>query len=368
MSGQIKINTILTDSNKTVVVDDLQTASEVQTAIKTRSGDAGAFSFRNKIVDGSFDFWYEGTSQTTSGYGSATMWNFGHVGTTKTATRENLIAGVDLPAIEVPSAKYFLRHVVSSVVGSSNFCKIKQCIASVNTLAGKTITLSFYAKADTSGKRVAIEFYQSFGTSGSTGATVFTQVIPITTSWARYSVTATLPSISNKTIDPTNDCLVPVIWFDAGSATACAALGQQSGTFDIACVQLEEGTVATPFEELPIEISNLRLKRYYSTSYDSVIVGQPTNFNRYVFRTTVASTAHPVNINFGVKMRTESPVIKFYSTSNGAVGYVRVEDTTTNITATASSTGSSGIPHIVVGTAQSANTTISFHWSADARL
>lgn len=53
-------------------------------------------------------------------------------------------------------------------------------------------------------------------------------------------------------------------WFDAGSnyASRVANLGQQSGTFDIACVQLEEGSVATPFEELPIEVSETRVNRY----------------------------------------------------------------------------------------------------------
>jgi hypothetical protein len=60
-----------------------------------------------------------------------------------------------------------------------------------------------------------------------------------------------IPSITGKTLGTNNnDNLRIAFWFDAGSnfSSRTANLGQQSGTFDIAQVQLEEGEVATEFE------------------------------------------------------------------------------------------------------------------------
>ncbi len=248
-------------------------------ADKSRIGTGGGFSFRNKIVDGRFDFWYEGTSQTTSGYGSDTMWHNANVGSTKVNSQQLLTAGVDLPAIEVPTAKYFSRTVVTSVAGANNLVAKVTKIEDVGTLAGKTATLSFYAKADAI-KNIAIEFNQNFGDSGSASIGFGNQLVSLSTIWKRYSITVTVPSLSGKTIETTNDGLLIRFWFDAGSnfATNSSSLGQQSGTFDLACVQLEEGSIATPFEELPMEISQMRVNRYYF----QIGASGSTGFARYV--------------------------------------------------------------------------------------
>lgn len=47
----------------------------------------------NLIIDGNFDHWFEGTSQTSAGYGSDTMWNNSNVGTTKIHSRQTLALG-----------------------------------------------------------------------------------------------------------------------------------------------------------------------------------------------------------------------------------------------------------------------------------
>lgn len=235
----------------------------------------GGFSFRNKIVDGRFDFWYEGTSQTTSGYGSDTMSQNLNKGSTKVHSQQLLVAGVDLPAIEVPTAKYFSRTVVTSVAGASNYVCKRFVVEGVINLAGKIATLSFYAKANTI-KNIAASIHQIFGTGGSPSATVHllqSKIIPLTTAWSRCNFTVTFPSISGKTLGSNNDDRIELyIWFDAGgSMVNGSGLGQQSGTFDIACVQLEEGSVATPFEELPPEISESRLNRYYEEGTNALI-------------------------------------------------------------------------------------------------
>ncbi len=230
-----------------------------------RAGSAGALMFRNRAEDGALNFWYEGTSQTGSGYGSDTMWRNDATGTTKTHTQQKLTPGVDLPCLDAPSLVYFSRTVVTSVAGANNYAVKYQNIDDVRTLAGKQVMLSFYAKSDAT-KNIAVAFSQCFGSGGSTTVRVTSQLVALSSTWHRYSVQVTLPSIAGKTIG-TDSYLQFGFWFDAGSSAVAtysiANVGQQSGTFDIAGVQLEEGTAATPFEELPIEVSKQRVDRYY---------------------------------------------------------------------------------------------------------
>jgi hypothetical protein len=236
--------------------------------------------FKNHIIDGRFDFWYEGTSQTTSGYGSDTMWYNGNIGSTKTHTRQYFSTG-EAFADGIKCPMYYSRTVVSSVAGAGSTVYKDQRLEDVTRLAGRTVTLSFYAKADTN-KNIAIEFAQHFGTGGTPTSSVNTigaQKIALTTTWTRYSRTFTIPSIVGKTIGTdgvhTSFSLMR-FWFDAGSDfdARTANLGQQSGTFDIAMVQLEEGIVATDFEWNGTAVEESRVGRYFQFT-NSCEVGMP---------------------------------------------------------------------------------------------
>lgn len=222
------------------------------------------------MVDGKFDFWYEGTSQTSNGYGSATMRFCDHTGSTKTHSREELALGTTLPNIHVPTARFYSRTSVTSVAGSTNYVRLQQKIENGNTLAGKIVTVSFFGKADAA-KTLGVTLSQGFGVGGS-GTTYIlpdsVSTISLTSTWQYYSVVFTIPSLSYKTVVyDSSHVLYLNFWFDAGSSVSINTLGlgmpQQSGTFDIACVQLEEGSVATPFEELPAEVALSSVMRYF---------------------------------------------------------------------------------------------------------
>jgi hypothetical protein len=224
--------------------------------------------FRNKIINGNFDIWQRGTSQTSSGYGSADRWQNYHDTSTKTASQQSFTLG----QTEVPgNPKYYLRHVITTGGGANDRVFTNQRIEDVSILAGKTFTFSFWAKAD-SAKNIAIEVVQNFGTGGSptsaiTGIGVTTY--SLTTSWQKFTGTISIPSISGKTIGTDgNDYTSFSFWFDAGSTynSRTNSLGNQSGTFDIAQVQLEEGSAATPFEQRPIGVELSLCQRYYSKS------------------------------------------------------------------------------------------------------
>lgn len=221
--------------------------------------------FRNKIINGGFDIWQRGTSQTSNGYGSDDRWNNANSGSTKTASQQTFTVGqTDVPN----NPRYWARTVVTSVAGASNYCLKYQSIENVATLSGQTATLSFWAKADAS-KNMAVEFYQGFGTGGSPSTVVSgigVTTCALTTSWKYFTVTVSIPSISGKTLGTNNDHSLSVnFWFDAGSSfnSRTNSLGQQSGTFDIAQVQLEQGLSATPFEQRPIGMEEALCQRYY---------------------------------------------------------------------------------------------------------
>jgi hypothetical protein len=218
----------------------------------------------NAIINGNFDIWQRGTSFTGSKYG-ADRWQNVVSGSTATQSQQTFTLGqTDVPG----EPEYFARTVVSSVAGAGNYSFILQRIEGVRTFAGQTATLSFWAKADAA-KNIAVEFEQFFGTGGSPSTPVNAlgvTTLAITTSWQKFTVTVSLPSISGKVLGTDNNSqLIALFWFDAGSNfnARTNSLGQQSGTFDIARVKLEAGSVATPFRPRPVGEELALCQRYY---------------------------------------------------------------------------------------------------------
>ena len=248
------------------VADGLGATNIVLPESGTVATTSNIVGFKNYIINGNFDVWQRGASQTSSGYGSDDRWFNANNVSTKTHSQ---IACTDAERALFNASK-FSRTVVSSVVGAYNYVVKRTPIEDVTKLAGKTITVSFWAKAD-SNKNIWLEFKQNFGTGGSPSPTVlgiYGQAIALTTTWQKKTITITLPSIIGKTLgtDGVHTSSTEVqFWFDVGSVnTGRMPTGiQQSGTFDIAQVQLEEGSVATPFEDRPYGLELSLCQRYY---------------------------------------------------------------------------------------------------------
>ena len=226
-------------NDTTIGVDKAYSNSKVNSIIKKR---------KNYLINGNFQFWDYATSQTAIGYGSDNRWLNNNIGSTKTHSR--MTSGdTERALFESP---YYSRTTVSSVTGIGNYTNKFQRIEDITKLAGKTVTLSFWAKANSS-KNITIEFGQEFGTGGTPSASVSnvgTSTISLNTVWQKKTITVTMPSIIGKTlgtdgVHTTNTYLL--FWFDAGSNynSRTNNLGQQSGTFDIAEVKLEDGSIAT---------------------------------------------------------------------------------------------------------------------------
>jgi len=245
---------------------------------------------RNKIINGDFQVFQKGSGGATAAdnaYAKTDRFKYFISGVTTTQDQQSFTHGqTDVPG----EPTYFMRNTLASNSGSSNYSILAQHIEDVKTCAGQEVTLSFYAKSSVNGNKVAIEFNQSFGTGGSnrvtsaqTGDTA--QLVTLTTSFARYTVTTTIDSIAGKTLGPSNTSFLELyMWMSGGSDYSRAnGLGNQSGDFDFADIQLETGDVATPFERRPFHEQEHDCHRYYykrpaqGTQEDDLILSSDYN-------------------------------------------------------------------------------------------
>jgi hypothetical protein len=318
--------------------------------IQTEGGKIAPTNRRNYLINGNFDSWQYATSQTNAGYGSDDRWNNFNSGSTKTHSQ---VACTDTERALFSSSK-FSRTVVSSIAGAGNYVLKTQGIENVTLLAGKTVTLSFWAKAD-GNKNIAIEFYQNFGYGGSPSIVVTgigSQLVSLTNTWQKKTITLTVPSIVGKTLGTDGvhtSSFVVNIWFDAGSNynARAANLGQQSGTFDIAQVKLEDGSVATdgwhPYDgEFGGEVQ--ACQRYYEVFNTSFIASYAVNGNnlggylsfltpKRVSPTLVVAgdaTSH-TNVNVGISYQTAITKLGFveYRVMQGTAGAMQFSTTFT---------------------------------------
>jgi len=185
---------------------------------------------------------------TTNGYGFD-RWGllYGGAGASVTYSAQTFTAGA------APVAPYesrnFARMATTTGSSSSEYSIFQQKIEDVRTTAGKTLTVSFWAKAASGTPKVGIELNQNFGSGGSGDVSSGGTAVTISTSWARYSATINVPSISGKTVG-TSSFTEMNLWCSAGSTfnSRSGSVGNQTATIDFSNVQVEYGSKATPFD------------------------------------------------------------------------------------------------------------------------
>jgi hypothetical protein len=204
---------------------------------------------KNKVINGDFNVNQRSfTSTTTDATYGFDRWLGVFSDGTVTYSAETFTLGA-APVTGYESTNY-ARLVTTGQTLTSAATFLSQKIENVKTFAGQTVTVSFWAQAGSGTPSISIELDQQFGTSGSTRVTTFAGKNTISTSWARYTATVLVPSISGKTIGAINNSLNLNMWVSAGSAfdARTGTLGIQSNTFNIWGVQIEEGSVATAFQ------------------------------------------------------------------------------------------------------------------------
>jgi len=217
----------------------------------------------NYIINGGFDIWQRRTSFAsiiTGGFSADRWTNFWDgTGSARTISQQYLDPA-SLPGV-IDNGSFFARYQQTTAGSGATYNMFVNRIENVRALAGKTVTLSFYAKAAANLTMPYIYLIQRFGTGGSAevSTTVATN-IAVTTSWVRYSYTVIIPAITGKTIN------------DADSYTQLQIQLPINATFtwDVFGVQLEAGSTATPFRRNANSIQGelATCQRYYA-QFDS---------------------------------------------------------------------------------------------------
>lgn len=251
----------------------------------------------NLIINGNFDIWQRGTSFINLNGRCADRWT--GVGTTNDYTQQSFTAGqTDVPN----NPTYFIRCTMDG--GSAG--GIAQKIEDVRTGAGQDVTISFWAKSNSSITMSTNTLRQDFGSGGSTYVAISLPSLSLTTSWQKFVWTVTLPSISGKTIG-------------TGSNLAFALRRDSTAyVLDLAQVKIEIGSVATPFERRNLAEELALCERYYEVG-DASFTG----------RSPVAQVTWRVNTEFRTTKRT-TPSVTFTSVTTSGVS----TKTANNISAT----------------------------------
>jgi hypothetical protein len=261
--------------------------------------------FRNIIINGDFRINQRAfTSVTTSNTYGFDRWKIFNAGGTVTYTPQPFTLGS--PAQAGYESSNFARLVSSGQSASSDYAVLQQPIEDVRTFAGATVTVSFWAKASSGTPKVAVELSQIFASSADVNNLL--GQVTLSTSWTRYSLTTTLPSISGKTI-AANNALNVNLWTSGGTNynSRINSLGIQNNTFDFWGVQVERGNIATPFEQRFIGTETSLCQRYYYAS--GIQYGPATGFG--------LGNSYHGPVLFPTTMRV-SPAVVTFNNSNGA--------------------------------------------------
>lgn len=256
----------------------------------TQNTAATGFGFKNRIINGDMriDQRNSGTAYTlgTNGnYGGPDRFVTSWDGTLGAGTVQQL--GFSNGNGLFPDNKYYYRWN-QTAGGSGNTVKfLQQRIEFVETLHNSSATFSFWARAD-SAISVTPDIVQVFGYGGtpSSPTTTAGSAISITTSWARYSVTFSVPTIVGK------------LKGTSGTDSVWVRLNMPPNSvfgFETTGWQLEKGSTVTDFDVRPYGTELALCQRYY---------WQKTSVNATVgvYRTT--TTLENIQVSCPVTMRT----------------------------------------------------------------
>ena len=241
--------------------------------------------WRNRIINGAMDVWQRATTYALTNaitYGSADRWNFWQGGASASGIANQVASGLTGFRYAVKLG----RNSGSALTGTINALQALETVSSI-PMQGQTITFSLYMKAganfSSSSNLISIALYTGTGTDQSaaslgswTGvASPINASQAITTSWVKYTYTATLSSSATQ---------VGIILTYTPTGTAGA-----DDNLYITGVQLEIGSTATSFEYRPYGTELALCQRYYEAI--SVANGGATNMSYGSASATIAGAA-----------------------------------------------------------------------------
>ena len=297
---------------------DVYSASDVNDITGTINllGSSVAYTAgKNKIINGDFRINQRGfTSATANQTYTFDRWVLACSAGVITLTPQTFTAGT------APVAGYegtnFIRSVTTVVSTSNDVALLQQRIEDVRTFAGQTMTLSFWAKAASGTPKIQPTIEQNFGTGGSATVITIGTAVTLSTSWARYTATFSVPSISGKTIGTSSSLYIDLGLTIGTAQTAYGTIGTQAATIDIWGVQAENGSTATAFQTATGTIQGelAACQRYYirfggGSAYENIGAGN-----------TVSSTSGYAAVKLPVTLRSVPSSIEYSTLYFGPYG------------------------------------------------
>jgi hypothetical protein len=279
--GNLSVNTTSISVGNSSV-NTAHTATGITFSDASQMGSASSLGMRNRIINGgmSIDQRNSGASSNTNGY-NLDRWIA-------------YFAGGNLSSQRVGSAGSYSWQLTGA--SGISVVQLIQRIEAVNIadLAGQSVTLSLTVS---SSSLTTVSFYAQTPTAvdnyNGTNTGVLIGSPTISSTPTRFSYTFTMPSTATNGVQ---------IIIQSGAFT--------SGTLTITNVQLEQGSVATPFERRPYGMELMLCQRYYQIS--SII-----NINSYGGQYASGPTAfYGAGVPFAVPMRATPTATYQYISGN----------------------------------------------------
>lgn len=340
----------------------------------TQTTAATGFGFKNRIINGGMDIAQRGTSftSTSSANNDDTyvldrfyILSDGNdiidvTQTTTVPTGAKFSIGLD---VETINKKFGIAQIIENAncfdaIGGAVTLSFQAKVSSTTNLDNvKCAIVAWSGTADTVTSDI-ISAWNIEGTNPTLIANATYENTPanlnVTTSFATYSVTATVDTASTSNI-------ILFIWSDVTTTS----LGE---FLHITNVQLEKGSTATSFDYRPYGTELALCQRYYEKSYDiATTPGTSTD-------TGALLVISPGNVNrvFGsIQLRVSkrgSPTYTIYSTT-GASGNVRdITAAADKAVSLATTAGENGVGIVSTAGISAVTNTVAFQYTASAEL
>jgi len=258
---------------------------------------------KNAIINGGMDIWQRGTSFTAADVYTTDRWKKDSQ-TYSTISRQTTSDTTNLPTIQYCTRVQ--RNSGQTGTGGLGIIYSAETADSIR-FAGQTVVVSFWARAganySSASSALSYNFYtgtgtdqsRSFGVQFTGEANIGSSSRTLTTTWQRFSFTATVGATATE---------LALMFLFNGVGTAGA-----NDYFEITGVQLELGSVATPFSRAggTIQGELAACQRYYVRWGDGTQAYPLVSPSGW----TTNSTTCAGFINMPVRMRTVPSAMEF---------------------------------------------------------
>ncbi len=253
----------------------------------------GNTQFKNFIINGDMEIWQRATAATSvsdGSYSACDRWHFPFYGTDGAMTTEReTLSDADQATTGMYYCNLLTCTTADTSVAANSIVQMRQTMEAqfcqpfkYGTSAAKTLTLSFYAKANAS-KTYGVSIWKRDST-----AYYWFQDIAVTTSWKKFEIVISPTAGSTSLITASGGDIVndngegievsfvlasgsnyqatADTWTSNGDFNTSSLdnfLSSTDNTFRVTGVQLEIGDAATDFEHLPHDVQLQRCQRYF---------------------------------------------------------------------------------------------------------